>query len=136
MIHYLDTCALLKLVKVEAETTALRAWMKNLAPDDAVVTSQLAELELSRALTRNGTPADDVAELVEEILGTVDVVVVSQAVLRVAIAYRIKRLGSLDSIHLATAEMFGVELQSFVTYDSELADAAKDRGLPVVAPAY
>jgi hypothetical protein len=50
-------------------------------------------------------------------------------------AYGIPRLGSLDSIHLASADPFRVELTDFVTYDHELTKAAEDLGLPVTAPA-
>ncbi|MEV0785445.1 hypothetical protein AB0I52_21240 [Streptomyces sp. NPDC050423] len=53
----------------------------------------------------------------------------------VAAAYQARRLGALDSIHLATAEPFRVGLTAFVTYDGELARAATDFGLPVHAPA-
>lgn len=50
-------------------------------------------------------------------------------------AYQARRLGTPDSIHLATAEPFRVGLTAFVTYDGELARAATDFGLPVHAPA-
>ncbi len=49
-------------------------------------------------------------------------------------AYRVPRLGSLDAIHLASADPFRAELTGFVTYDHELAKAAADLGFPVVAP--
>ncbi|MFD7260623.1 hypothetical protein [Streptomyces sp. NPDC059874] len=42
---------------------------------------------------------------------------------------------SLDAIHLATALGIGTRLTSFVTYDKRLADAARDAGLSVDAPA-
>jgi predicted nucleic acid-binding protein len=43
-------------------------------------------------------------------------------------------LGSLDAVHLATADPFRDELTQFVTYDRELAAAADERGFPVSAP--
>lgn len=55
-------------------------------------------------------------------------------VLARAIAYRVPRLGSLDAVHLASADPFRRELTDFVTYDGELARAAIDLGFPVTAP--
>jgi hypothetical protein len=45
------------------------------------------------------------------------------------------RLGSLDSIHLASAEPFRAELTELVSNDKELAGAAEEMGFPVAAPA-
>lgn len=53
----------------------------------------------------------------------------------VATAYQARRLGTLDSVHLTTAEPFRMDLTAFVTYDDELAGAATDLGLPVHVPA-
>jgi len=58
----------------------------------------------------------------------------TSAVLAHAIAYRSPRLGSLDPIHLATAEPFRADVTAFVTYDDELSEAARALGFPVSAP--
>jgi uncharacterized protein len=58
----------------------------------------------------------------------------NSAVLARAKGYRLRELGSLDAVHLATAEPFRAELTDFVTYDSELAAAATELGLPVRSP--
>ena len=50
-------------------------------------------------------------------------------------SYQVAKLGSLDAIHLATADPFRTELTNFVTYASELTSAATDLGFPVTAPA-
>ncbi|GGW41840.1 hypothetical protein GCM10010381_28430 [Streptomyces xantholiticus] len=42
---------------------------------------------------------------------------------------------SPDAIHLATALRVRTQLTSFVTYDERLADAAREAGLGVDAPA-
>ena len=49
-------------------------------------------------------------------------------------SYGIQKLGSLDAIHLASADPFRPELTGFVTYDGELAAAAVELGIPIVAP--
>lgn len=43
-------------------------------------------------------------------------------------------LRSLDAIHLATALSLGDELDGLVTYDERLARAARERGIPTLAP--
>jgi uncharacterized protein len=59
---------------------------------------------------------------------------VTSTVLTRARAYGIRRLGSLGAVHLATADPFLTELTDFVTYDTELAAAAAELGLPTTAP--
>jgi predicted nucleic acid-binding protein len=60
---------------------------------------------------------------------------VSDPVLDTAAALPGPSLRSLDAIHLATAEALLPALTWFVAYDKRLADAARGRGLPMVAPA-
>jgi hypothetical protein len=55
-------------------------------------------------------------------------------VLSRAMSYRLPRLGSLDAIHLASADPFRTDLTELVTYDLELAKAASDLGFPAAAP--
>jgi predicted nucleic acid-binding protein len=64
----------------------------------------------------------------------VHIVDLSSTVLDRARSYQVQKLGSLDAIHLATADPFRSELTDFVTYDTELAAAATDLGFPVAAP--
>lgn len=59
---------------------------------------------------------------------------VTSTVLTRARSYGIRQLGSLAAIHLATADGFLAELTGFVAYDTELAAAATELGLPVAAP--
>ena len=59
---------------------------------------------------------------------------VTSTVLARARAYGIRQLGSLDALHLATADPFLTELTDFVTYDRELGAAAAELGLPAIAP--
>jgi uncharacterized protein len=44
-------------------------------------------------------------------------------------------VGSLDAIHLVSAQRIGSTLEAFVTYDKVLARAASDCGLPIAQPA-
>ena len=59
----------------------------------------------------------------------------TDTVLSRAMAYRVPRLGSLDAIHLASADPFRPDLTEFITYDQELVKAAAGLGFPAGAPA-
>ncbi|HEX5494232.1 MAG TPA: type II toxin-antitoxin system VapC family toxin [Mycobacteriales bacterium] len=131
---YLDACALLKFVKPEKESVALRAWRQELARRSELVTSELAQLEIARTLLRSGVDHQRVPYVTEQALSGIYLADLSSTVLARARAYRTPRLGSLDAIHLASAEAFRDELTDFVTYDRELVEAATELGLPVAAP--
>ncbi|MCT2582357.1 type II toxin-antitoxin system VapC family toxin [Actinophytocola gossypii] len=131
---YLDSCVLLKFIKREAETDALRSWRQRLPPDTELLTSELAELEITRALLRIGVDHERVPYLVDQAVHGVYVADLTSTVLARAKTYRTAKLGSLDAVHLATADPFRGDLTAFVTYDHELATAARDVGLPTHAP--
>lgn len=131
---YLDALALLKFIKPEKETEALRSWRQALPEETELVTSELAELEITRTLLRAGVDHQRVPFYAGQALRGMYLVDLTTTVLARAMAYRIPKLGSLDAIHLATADPFRADLAEFVTYDQELAAAAADLGFPVNAP--
>lgn len=130
---YLDSGALIKFVKNEPETVALRSWRQALPPGTELVTSELAELEVTRTLLRAGVDHQRVPHVVGQVVRGVYLIDLTSTVLARARTYR-ARLGSLDAVHLATADPFRVELTEFVTYDRELSRAADSIGLPASAP--
>jgi uncharacterized protein len=134
-VIYLDACALVKFIKPEKETEALRRWRGALPEGSELISSELALLEITRALLRGGVDHTRVPYYVGQALQGVYVVDLSSTVLDRARSYQVAKLGSLDAIHVATADPFRPELTDFVTYDSELAVAATDLGFPVTAPA-
>ncbi|MFJ9380271.1 type II toxin-antitoxin system VapC family toxin [Streptomyces sp. NPDC101455] len=134
-LYYMDTCALLKFVQQEAETQALRSWRAALGVDGRLVTSQLAGVEIARTFRRAGVDRQRVPFLVGNTLTGIDQIVLSDDVLARAAGFEVQRLGTLDAIHLATAAPLHRELDGFVTYDKELADAVTALGLPHLAPA-
>lgn len=131
---YLDACALLKFIKPEPETDALRAWRQALPEGTELLTSELAQLEITRTLLRARVDHERVPYFTGQALKGVYVIDLTTTVLARALAYRVPRLGSLDALHLASADPFRPELEEFVTYDEELANAARDLGFPVAAP--
>jgi len=134
-VIYLDACALLKFIKPEPESVALRRWREELPEGEELVTSELAELEISRTLLRAEVDHQQVPFFTGQAIRGFYLVDLTSTVLRRAMAYRTPRLGSLDAIHLASAEPFREDLSEFVTYDRELARAATELGFPVTAPA-
>lgn len=132
---YLDACALLKFIKPERETPALRAWREAFPDGTELITSEVAQLEITRTLLRAGIDHKLVPFFAGQALKGVYLVDLTSTVLARAMAYRTPKLGSLDAIHLASADPFRVELTEFVTYDQELAKASAELGFPVNAPA-
>jgi predicted nucleic acid-binding protein len=132
---YFDACALLKFIKPEKETEALRAWRAELPNGTELLTSDLSRLEITRTLHRAGIEPQRVPYHTGQAVRGIYLIDLTSTVLARAMAYGIRRLGSLDSVHLASADPFRVELTHFVTYDQELTKAAGDLGLPVWAPA-
>jgi predicted nucleic acid-binding protein len=130
---YFDSSALVKFIKREAESEALRSWRGQLSAGTELATSELADLEITRTLLRAGVDYQRVPYVAGQALRGLYLLDLSSAVLARAKGYRLRELGSLD-VHLATAEPFRAELTEFVTYDSELAAAATELGLPVRSP--
>lgn len=128
---YLDTAALVKLIRREPESDALADWL-NTQPDAMLVSSALAEVELPRALLRT-EPA--LLSQVPALLGRIARYEIDELVRSTAASYRIQELRSLDAIHLATAQaVFGGQLTYFVTYDRRLQTCAESVGLPTRSP--
>jgi predicted nucleic acid-binding protein len=133
-VIYFDSSALFKFVKPEKESEALREWRVAQPTNCELMTSQLAVLEISRTLLRAGVDPQRVPYVVGQAMRGLFLVDVSSTVLTRARSYGIRRLGSLDAIHLATADPFLAEVTEFVTYDAELSAAAQELGFPVAAP--
>lgn len=129
MAHYLDTSALVKLVVVEAESSALRRWLRG--AERVPVSSDLARAELLRAVRR---VAPDRAARARLVLESVALIELSSHVCAAAGLLAPELLRTLDALHLAAALELGDDLEAMVTYDERLADAAAANGVPVVAP--
>ncbi len=70
----------------------------------------------------------------EDALSRLDVVRISDRLLRQAGSLLPAELRSLAAIHLATAIALGTDLVRVCTYDERMASAATDMGMTVVAP--
>lgn len=97
------------------------------------MTSELSETELRRLVLRAG--GQSAIPLAEDLIAKVTTIPLTITILREAGVLPPPHLRSLDAIHLATALSLDEVVVEFACYDSRLAEAARDSGLPVVTPA-
>jgi hypothetical protein len=130
LAHYLDTSALAKLVVAEPESGALRAWLE--AADRVPVSCDLARTELMRAV--RGAAPDRILQA-RAVLDSITLIDVTARLFEDAGRVDPLSLQCLDAIHLASALDLGDDLDALVTYDERQAEAARDSGVTVMAPA-
>ena len=128
MAIYLDSSALVKLVVREAESSALRRFLR---PRPQRVSCGLARTEVPRAVRHLGHAPLRRTQL---LLRNVHLIRLDDALLDAAAALDPRVLRSLDAIHLAAAQLISAELEALVTYDQRMTEAATLLGFPVVAP--
>jgi predicted nucleic acid-binding protein len=136
LIAYLDTSALLRLVLREPGA------LEELRSCEGLVSSELLAVEALRTLDRlrlQGALSIDEAlgrrEIVTEWLEAVDLVLLRSPVLARASEPLVTLLGTLDSLHLATALVWRERTQqalTMATHDRDLALAARSFGIDVL----
>lgn len=126
---YLDSSALVKLVLLEIESTALRAHLEERPHQTSCA---LVRVEVVRAVRQQGP---DAIARARRLLATMEILAVDDPLLDAAADVEHPALRSLDAIHVAAALSLGAELAEVVTYDRRMADAATGLGVTVVAPA-
>jgi uncharacterized protein len=133
-LFYADASALVKLVRSESETAALRAFLT----ESDLVSCELVLTEVPRAIRRAvgdnpGLPLDRLLGQAAEVLEAVAMLPVDRAVLLAAGAFTEPGLRALDAIHVAAAVDVS-PIYAFVSYDERQAAAARLAGLRTVAP--
>jgi predicted nucleic acid-binding protein len=132
---YVDSSALIKRAVVEAESEAVEeALAQHVDAEDALVSSTLAWIEISRALRArlDGEDHDVVTEAIDDALSGIAERPITADVVSLARRIEPNVLRSLDAIHLATAVL--LDGDTVLTYDDRLAEAARHNGLTVSAP--
>jgi uncharacterized protein len=122
-----DSSALVKIIIEEDESEALRRAIEEIGM--ALVTSQIAEVEVTRAV-KIANP-DQIGEC-ERLLASCTRVRVSESIIRRATMLASAHLRTLDAIHLATA--LRADASSMVVYDERLSAVAGAAGLTVLHP--
>ena len=126
---YLDSSAFVKLAVEEPETAALRGFLADRA--GRRVSSALLRTESLRAVRHLG--ADALAS-VREGLRRIDLVAIDDRILEAAGTLEPRVLRTLDAIHLATSLAVGDDLDTIVTYDDRMVEAARFLGLSTATP--
>jgi hypothetical protein len=134
-LFYADASALVKLVRAEAESEALRAFLE----DADLVSSELVLTEVPRAIRRAvvhdpDLPLDELLEKAGELLDAVALLPLDRTILIAAGALDEAALRALDAIHVSAALDIS-PIDGFVSYDERQSAAARLAGLRTVAPA-
>lgn len=133
-IFYMDASALVKLVRDEIESDAMRAYVEGAD----LVSSELVLTEVPRAAHRAAAldptlSLDLLLERAGELIDALSLRPLDRALLAGAGALTEPGLRALDAIHIASA--VGLDpIEAFVTYDERQAAAARLAGLRTVAP--
>lgn len=133
-LFYADASALVKLVRDEPESDALREFLA----DADVVSSELVLTEVPRAIRRAAAhdarlSLDLLMLRAGEALDAIGLLPLDRALLLAAGAFAEPALRALDAIHVAAAvELSPVD--AFVTYDERQAAAVRLAGLRTMSP--
>ncbi len=133
-IFYADASALVKLLREEAETSALRAFLEGAD----LVSSELILTEIPRAVRRAAAydpalPLDLLLERAGELVDAVALRPLDRALLAGAGAIAEPALRALDAVHVVSAVDLA-PIEAFVSYDERQAAAARLAGLRTMAP--
>ena len=124
---YIDSSAILKLILKEAESEAIVSISRA-----RFITSEVSRVEVTRAVLRYEPKALKVAE---QVLRNINFVKIDSQTLVQAerLPDRIN-IRALDAIHIAVASKMGLRISSVLTYDKQMAKAAKALGFEVLSP--
>jgi predicted nucleic acid-binding protein len=132
LVAYLDSSALVKLVVDEPESDALRdeltGWI-------AQASSDIARVELRRAVRRRGREQSRRLEQARRLFGGIELMYITDAILDAAAELDPPALRSLDALHLASALALRERLGVLISYDKRMLGAAAEVGLTTSAPA-
>ncbi len=133
-LFYVDASALVKLVRDEPESAALRAFLT----DAELVSCELVLTEVPRAIRRAAAnnprlPLQTLINRAGEIIDSLALLPLDRALLAAAGALAEPALRALDAIHV-TAAVDLLPLDAFVSYDERQSAAARLAGLRLVSP--
>jgi uncharacterized protein len=133
-LFYADASALVKLIRDEPESAALRSFLD----DSDVVTCELVLTEVPRAVRRAGArdrslPLEILLDRAGDLLDALALVPLDRALLEAAGAIAEPALRSLDAIHVVAAVALTTS-DAFVTYDERQSAAGRLAGLRTIAP--
>lgn len=127
MRWYIDSSAIIKLIKFEKESAALVASLPR-----KILSSNLARIEVLRSII---VFSIELLETAYAVLAEIEMLAIDNAVL--AATENLPpfiTLRTLDSIHLASALTIKNEVEGIITYDKEMIKAATKLGFKVLSP--
>lgn len=133
-LFYADASALMKLIRDEPESRALRSFVT----DADLVTCELVLTELPRAVRRAAAydsvlPLDGLLVRAGELVDALALVPLDRGLLAAAGALAEPALRTLDAIHVAAAVTL-TPIDAFVSYDERQSAAGRLAGLRTIAP--
>jgi predicted nucleic acid-binding protein len=133
-LFYADASAIVKLVRDEPESAALRTFLA----DADLGSCELVLTEVPRAIRRAAAhdpqlPLPLLIDRAAEILDAIALLPVDRALLAAAGAFTEPALRALDAIHVAAAADLS-PLDAFVSYDERQGAAARLAGLRTLSP--
>lgn len=124
---YIDSSAILKLIIREKESEAVISISRA-----RFITSEISRVEVTRAILRYEPKALKSTEQVFKNLNFVKID--SQTLVQAARLPDRINIRALDAIHIAVASKMGLSISSVLTYDKQMAKAAKALGFEVLSP--
>jgi predicted nucleic acid-binding protein len=133
-LFYADTSALVKLVRDEPESDALRAFIS----DAELACCEIGLAEVPRAIRRAGLhdpdlPLELLLDRAGEMLDAVALLPLDRALLTIAGSLAEPALRTLDAIHVAAAAELS-PLDGIISYDERQAAVARLAGIRTIAP--
>lgn len=133
-LFYADTSALVKLVREEPQSAALRVFLA----DADLLSCELALTEVPRAIRRAAARDPRLApgallERAGELLDAIALVALDRGLLEAAGALAEPALRALDAIHVSAAVSVA-PVDAFLSYDERQCAAARLAGLRTVEP--
>ena len=129
MRWYIDSSAIIKLIRLENESKALVA-----ALPKRIISSNLSRVEVLRTVKIH---ANESLEAAYSVLAEIEMLSIDNAVMTTAEGMPpFITLRTLDSIHLASALTLKNDIKGIITYDKDMAKASLAMGLKVLSPGF
>ena len=124
---YIDSSAIIKLIKPEKETAALIKKLPN-----GLIASRITRVEVIRTIIRH---EPDFLDATYDVLADIQMVAVEDAIITIAENLpQFIDLRSLDSLHMASALSIKNVIKGVITYDKEMVKAAEALGFKTLSP--
>ena len=124
---YMDSSAIIKLIKPEKESATL---IKKIPP--SLITSRISRVEVARTIAKH---EPDLLNTAYDVLADIQMIPVEDSIITIAENLPLHiDLRSLDSLHIASALHIRNALKGIITYDKEMVRAGVALGFNTMSP--